>query len=201
MVTKFDICSNALLELGEDVISSFTANTDPSKIAGSIYPEYIRHLQSIHPWNFTIKKVQLGRLAETPLNEWKYKYQLPSDMLIFRAFFNSSSEGVQPMQGFERFEDEVWTNEEAVYIDYQFEVDASNFPTYFTEFATKALAAKFAMPITDDKSLLELKKVEAFGSPSDNQNGGEFGVAKKLDSQQIASSAIKADDLILARFS
>jgi hypothetical protein len=201
MVSKFDICSRSLVELGEDVISSFTADTDPSKICGLIYPEYIRYLQSSYPWNFTIKKVQLARLSETPLNEWKYKYQMPSDMLIFRAFFNSSSEGVSPMQSYERFEDEVWTNEEAVYIDYQFEVSSDNFPSYFTEFAIMALASKLAMPITDDKTIEETKTIKAFGSPSDNKNGGEFGVAKKLDSQQNPSPAIAADDLILARFS
>ena len=201
MASKFDICSRSLVELGEDVITSFTANTAPSKICGQIYPEYIKYLLSIYSWRFTVKKVQLARLVGTPINEWKYKYQLPSDMLIMRALFNSSSTGIIPQTNYEIFENQILTNEEKVYIDYQFQPDESTFPPFFIEFAIKALASKLAMPITDDKNLTELKKVEAFGSPSDNLNGGEFGVAKRLDSLQNPISAIMADDLISARFS
>jgi len=201
MVSKFDICSRSLVELGEDVISSFTANTDPSKICGLIYPEYIKYLLSIYPWKFTRKKVQLARLVTTPINEYKYAYQLPSDLLILRAVFDSSDTSIAPLQNYDSFQDEIYTDEETVYIDYQFQPDESEFPSFFIEFVVKALSNKLAMPITDDRNIAELKKVEAFGSPSDNLNGGEFGVAKRLDSLQNPSPAIQANDLIAARFS
>jgi hypothetical protein len=201
MVSKFDICSRSLVELGEDTISSFTANTAPSKICGLIYPEYVKYLLSIHPWKFTLKKVQLARLTTSPLNEWKYAYQLPADMLILRAVYNSSSTSIQPITSYELFQNQIYTNETTVYIDHQFQPDESLFPPFFTEFVIKALAAKLAMAITDDKALLELKKVEAFGSPSDNLNGGEFGIARKVDSLQNPTTAIPADDLASIRFS
>ena len=57
------------------------------------------------------------------------------------------------------------------------------------------------MAITDDTKIAGLKKVEAFGSPSDNMNGGQFGAAKRIDSMQNPSQMIVADDLLLARFS
>jgi hypothetical protein len=201
MVSKIDICSTALVELGEDTISSFTANTAPSKICGQIYPEYIKYLLSIFPWKFTKKKVQLARLTTAPLNEWSYAYQLPSDMLMLHGLFNSSSTHILPQTNYEIFEDEIFTNETTVYIDYQFQPDESNFPSFFTQFVIAAMAAKLAMPITDDRGIEELKSLKAFGSPSDNLNGGLFGVAKKLDSMQDPSSAIRADDLLAARFS
>ncbi len=205
MASKFDICSKALAELGEDAISSFTANTPPSNACGLIYPDYIKYLLSIFEWNFTLKKVQLARLSEAPLNEWKYAYQMPSDMLVFRAFFVGSETNILPQTNYEIFQDEVYTNEETVYIDYQFQVDESNFPPYFTEFVVKALSAKLALPITDDKNILQIKKVEAFGNPSDNLNGGEFAVAKKIDSLQNPSPSFNSNgggnDLLAARFS
>ena len=77
----------------------------------------------------------------------------------------------------------------------------SSFPAFFTEFAIGAMASKLAMPITDDRGIEELKTVKAFGSPSDNYNGGLFGVCKKLDSMQDPTSAIRADTLLSARFS
>lgn len=201
MVSKFDICSRSLVELGEDVISSFDANTAPSKICGLIYPQYIKYLLSIHPWKFTTTKVQLARLVTAPLNKWKYAYQLPSDIIILRAFYSSSDTSVIAEQNYEIFENKVYTNEITVYIDYQRQVDESIFPPYFIEFVVKALASKICLAITDDKTMLEMKKVEAFGNPSDNLNGGEFGVAKKLDGLQNPSQPIIADDLMAARFS
>ena len=57
------------------------------------------------------------------------------------------------------------------------------------------------MPITQDKQLEQLKTTIAFGGLSDNKNGGEFGTAKKLDSMQNPSSRIRADSLLIARFS
>ena len=205
MVSKFDICSKALAELGEDAISSFTANTPPSNACGLIYPEYIQYLLSIHEWNFTLKKVQLARLVEAPLNEWKYAYQMPSDMLVFRAFFVGSETDILPQTNYQIYQDEVYTNEETVYIDYQFQPDESDFPPYVIEFFVKALAAKLALPITDDRNILQLKKIEAFGNPSDNLNGGEFAVAKKIDSLQSPSPSFNrnggGNDLLVARFS
>ena len=201
MVSKFDICSTALVELGEDTISSFTANTPPSKICGQVYPEYIKYLLSIYAWKFSKKKVQLARLTTAPINEWSYAYQMPSDMLMMHGLFNSSSVGILPQTNYEIFQDQIFTNETTVYIDYQFQPDESNFPPFFTQFAIVAIASKLAMPITDDRGIEELKSLKAFGSPSDNLNGGLFGVAKKLDSLQDPTSAIRADTLLSARFS
>lgn len=200
MVSKFDICSSALVELGEDTIASFIANTPSSKICGQIYPEYIKYLQSIHPWNFNFKKQQLARLVATPLNEWKYQYELPADMLILHAVYNSSNNNDIPDTRYEIFGSTIMTNEELVYIDYQYQVDEADFPPYFTEFVIKAVASKLARPITDDDNIVQYKKVEAFGSGSDNLNGGEFGMAKKLDSLQNPSTFIRADALAAARF-
>lgn len=201
MVSKFEICSLSLVELGEDTISSFTANTSPSQICGLRYPEYIKYLLSIHPWKFTLKKVQLARLTTNPINEWKYAYQMPSDILILRALYNSSSTGIIPDTCYEVFQDKIYTDEEKVYIDYQFQPAEEEFPPFFVEFAVMAFASKIAMPITDDLKIEESKYIKAFGSPSDNRNGGEFGIAKKLDSLQNPSGFIRADDLLAARFS
>lgn len=201
MASKFDICSSALMELGEDTISSFTASTAPSKICGQLYPEYIKYLLSLHPWKFTLKKVQLARLSTAPTNEWTYAYQLPSDLLLMRALYNSSDTSILPQTNYEIFQDEVYTDETSVYIDYQYQPDESEFPAFFLEFATAAMAAKLAMPITDDLKIEQSKVTRAFGSPSDNMNGGVFGAAKKLDSLQNPSPAIMADDLMAARFS
>ena len=201
MVSKFDICSRALVELGEETISSFTANTPPSEICSLVYPEYIKYLLSSHPWKFNTKKTKLVRLATDPLNEWKYAYQLPSDLLMLIAFFDSSSEGAIPKTYYELFENAIFTNEEEVYIDYQFQPDESYFPPFFVEFVVMALSSKLARPITDDDKIEQIKTTIAFGTPSENGRGGLFAIARRLDAIQNPSPAIRADDLLNARFS
>ena len=47
MVTKFNICSRALNELGEDTISSFSDGTSASRTCSLVYPEYIKFLLSV----------------------------------------------------------------------------------------------------------------------------------------------------------
>lgn len=201
MATKFDICSRALNAFGAETINSFTANTNESRICGLVYPQYIRYLQSMHPWRFTLKKVQLARLTTAPLNEWLYAYQLPSDLINLRALYDTSNTGIAPQTEFEIFQDKIYTDFETVYIDYQQEVGAEYFPLYFEEFAVDAIADRIVLSITDDKGLKQMMHQVAWGLPSDNLNGGSFGRAKKLDSMQNPSSAITADDLLLARFS
>jgi hypothetical protein len=201
MVSKFDICSKALNELGEDTINSFTEDTSRSRTCGLIYPEYIQYLLSLHPWKFTLKKVQLARLVTAPLNKWKYAYQLPSDMLILRAVYESNNVSAIPITNWERFENTVQADQSEIYVDYQQQVLEEDFPAYFVEFVVQAMAAKIARSITDDPNIVAEKKLEAWGSPANNYNGGAFGVAKKLDGMQTPTLQIPADDLLAARIS
>lgn len=200
MASKYELCSKALVDLGEDTISSFTDDTSRSRICGLIYPDFIKYLLCLYPWKFNTVKAQLARLSTTPLNEWTYAYQLPSDNLNLIAVYNSSSVGAYPITVFKRAGSTIMTNETSIYIDYQAEVESDNFPYYFAEFAVKAFAAKIAIAITDDQKIAELMHIKAFGNPSDNNNGGEFAVAKRLDSLQNTTSAIPANDLLMARF-
>lgn len=200
MITKFEICSQALLSLGEAPISSFTANDGASIICGQIYPSYIKYLLSLYPWNFTFNKVQLAKLVDAPLNNWKYQYQIPLDLLVLNTVYNSSNITIFPTQDYQVFGDKIMSNEKDLYIDYQRQVDELEFPTYFTEFAIKALAYKLAMPVTQDKQLHDTTMVVAFGNPSDKMQGGEFGNAKNIDSMQTPNQRIVADELLNSRF-
>jgi len=163
MVSKFDICSKALNELGEDTINSFTEDTSRSRTCGLIYPEYIQYLLSLHPWKFTFKKVQLARLVTAPLNKWKYAYQIPTDMLILRAVYESNNVSAIPITNWERFENTVQADQSEIYVDYQQQVLEENFPAYFVEFVVQAIAAKIARSITDDPNIVAEKKTGSLG--------------------------------------
>ena len=160
-----------------------------------------KYLLSMFPWNFTLKKQQLAQLTEEPLNKWRFEYQLPSDLLVLHAVYDSGQQGAISMTGYEIQQEKLQTDQNEIFIDYQFQIDEEDFPPYFQEFVVKALAAKMATAITDDRSIRQEREILAFGLPSDNKNGGEYGIAKRIDSLKNPTSAIPADDLFAARLS
>ena len=82
------VCSDALLLLGAKPISSFNEGTDAANVCDRIYPTLRDSTMQAYPWSFTFKKVQLARTINTPVNQYRYEYQLPSDRLgtIRRAY-------------------------------------------------------------------------------------------------------------------
>lgn len=201
MATDIEICSRALIRLGAKPIDSFEDGTDKALACDLIYSSVLESELSIYPWRFAMKKVQLARHTDTPTNEWKYAYQLPTDRIggIF-ALFDSSQTGAAPKKAFEVFGDKVFCDYETVYVDYPYKPAESEFPAYFTEFLVLAIAANLAVPITDQANLEDQMRTRAYGLPSDNGGGGQLARARNADSRQQPPQTIDDEHLIAARF-
>ena len=91
--TDVSICSQALLLLGANEITSFSDGTAPSAICNKLYPRVKSQTLGMYPWSFTLKKSQLSQLSSTPTNVYSKEYQLPTDMFLGvpRAVFASTS--------------------------------------------------------------------------------------------------------------
>lgn len=202
MATDIEICGKSLLKIGETPISAFDSGTEVSDTCGTLYPDFAKHCLTMYPWTFARKKAQLARLNETPLNKWKYAYQLPtSDFLKLLAVYDSSAVGARPVVGYEILYDKVFTDYSEVYIDYTFDCAEEDWPGYFVEFVATAFAAELAIPITNQDDLHDRLWTKAYGTVNDNLNGGLFGLAKKVDSQQVPSKVIQYSSIINSRFS
>ncbi len=79
--TKLTICSDAMILIGASPISSFAEATDASKTADRLYDDIRDTSIQQYPWSWSIKKVKLAQLDSAPINEWKYAYALPGDIL------------------------------------------------------------------------------------------------------------------------
>jgi hypothetical protein len=79
--TALSICSDALLMLGAKPISSFDEGSDEASVANRLYPDIKDQALLMYPWSFSFKKTSIGRLLTTPINEYRYEYQLPGDRL------------------------------------------------------------------------------------------------------------------------
>ena len=199
--TSLSICSDALIMLGAQPISSFTEGSDAAQACDRLYPDLRDSLLSRYPWSWSYQKTQLARLATAPISEWDYAYQLPGDMLSgVRALFNTADTFGMPLRyGWEIYGDQVYTNEETVYIDYQSSVNESKMPYYFVHLLRHALAGELGMVITDQISKADYFRSLAFGTPGENGRGGLFREAMNIDSRGQLPQVIEDYSLIDVR--
>ena len=134
--TALGICSDALLMIGAKAISSFTEGTDAANICDSLFNDVKKQSLMQYPWTFSFKKVQIARLATTPATEYTYEYQLPSDRIgPPRQVFIANTAGQRPINAYRILQDKLLTNETTVYVDYQYDVEPFEMPTYFVVIA------------------------------------------------------------------
>jgi len=187
--TKLTISSDAMIMLGASPISSFSETSDSAKVADRLYDNVRDTALQQYPWSWSIKKVKLSRLDAAPINEWKYAYALPGDILGDpQAVFNTSSVGSSPVREWEIYGTSVFCNYESVWIDYQYPVDESRMPSYFVRMLKAALASAFAVPVTDSVSKADYFHSLAFGPPSENMRGGLMRVAMNIDGGRPAQA-------------
>jgi hypothetical protein len=199
--TDVSICSDALVMLGAGVISSLEEGTPAATACSRLYPGLKDTLLSRYPWSWSIRKVQVARLVTTPINEWKYAYQLPGDMLTgVLAVFDSASDVARPINhGWEVYGSQLYTNLETVYIDYQKTVTETSMPPYFVRLLRIAMASELAIVITDQVQKMEYLRGIAFGTPGENGRGGLFREAVNIDSRGQLTKSIEDFSLIEVR--
>jgi hypothetical protein len=199
--TALSICSDALIMLGAKPIASFSEGTDEATTADSLYPDIKNQALMTYPWAFSFKKIQLTKLVTTPVFQYKYQYQLPGDRLgPPRRVFTSPATYQRPMQDYMIMGDKLLTNEEAIYIDYQYAVQEFEMPVYFVQLLKYLLAWHFAYPITDQTDKTQYWQSVAIGAADQNGRGGYMRVAMNIDGQGQPVQTIEDFSLIDVRF-
>lgn len=198
--TALKVCSDSLLLLGARPISSFNEGTDSSNLCDRLYTDIKRSTLQMYPWSFSMKKVQLARTVNTPVNEYKYEYVLPSDMLgAIRKAYNSNAVGVDSFSDWVIQGDKLLANAESIYIDYQYLVDEDKMPSYFIQLLKYMMAWHLSGPITDQESKLQYWQTVAVGSPGENNRGGFFRTASVIDGQGNTTQSFEDYSLIAVR--
>lgn len=188
-LTKFELCSRAFLKLGANTISSFGTETAEEEVAGNLYASVRDGLLSEHPWSFATGQVTLAKLASSPLADYDYAYQLPSDFLRALSVGDSSTEAGRGVD-YRIHERRIHTNMDGVILSYIFRPDESTFPPFFDTALIARLAAEFCMPLTENTSRTEVlfKLAER-----------EMSKAKLTDAQQQTPQTFEDFTLINAR--
>ena len=199
--TDISICSDALILLGASPISSFADGTDIAQACERLYPDLRDSLLARYHWSWSYQKIKLARLAVVPDNEFRYSYQLPGDMLSgIRAIFADSSTNQLPVRYcWQIFGDQLYTNLETVYIDYQTSVAEERMPAYFVRLLRTVLAAELGLVVTDQISKTDYFNSLSFGTPGENGRGGLFREAMNVDSRGNSPQVIEDYSLIYVR--
>lgn len=143
-ITSIDICSKALLLVGANAIQSFDDGSRESSVCSSIYETIKDTLLTNRLWAFSLLQLDLARLNEEPLRDWKYVYALPTNILRIKKVSNSKD--------FEIMNGKLYSNMPSVSVDCQKTVDANEMPPYFQTALISELAAKLAVSLLGDNS-------------------------------------------------
>lgn len=139
-LTKVQIISNALLQLGHAPISSLEGG-DPLVVAAeSIYDIKLPAVLSQGNWRFAVQRAQLSQLVETPPPPWTTSYSLPAGFLKTIQLYPNI------------YDWDIYRNERIytymtgeLWMEYVFQPEVSHFPPHFADYFTYEISAPLAL--------------------------------------------------------
>ena len=171
-MTKIDLCSMALLKLGEEPIESLDAQTPAAKLSKTLFDFVVDNLLAMHPWNFACSVHELIK------NQDGY-FDIPRNILR-----------ITKVQG-KVIEDKIIADGNRVSVLAIERVEPDKFPSYFAELVVTKLAMEFCMPLLSDQTVF--RTMAALYE-------SELQTAKFIDSTMNTGSGIESFSLINARF-
>ena len=172
MLTKIDLCSMALLKLGENQIQSLSDDTAAAKLGRTLVDFVIDTLLAIHPWRFACRNYELVR-------DGNGDFVVPSDVLrIVKA-------------NGKLMENKIVSNTNSLTITAIVRITPNDFPSYFASLVATKLAVEFCMPLTSDQTVFRTL-VALYEN--------ELQTAKFIDSTTSVNTGIENFSLIDSRF-
>lgn len=172
MLTKIDLCSMALLKLGERPIQSLNDDSVASQLARTLFDPIMDALIASHPWRFAMRTYELTETTDGD-------FVIPADVLRVINSPGSISSG------------HIVASGEKIQITALIRIAPEAYPAYFASLAATKLAMEFCVPMTGDQSVFRM--LAALYET-------EYGSAKFIDSTTTTSANIDKFSLINARF-
>ena len=172
MLTKIDLCSMALLKLGENPIHSLSDDTTAAKLGRTLIDFVIDTLLAMHPWKFACHTYTIVKDENGNLN-------IPSDVL---RIIKTNAHIV---------ENKIISDATSVEVMAIRRVSPDKFPSYFASVVATKLAMEFCIPLTSDQSVFRTL-VALYET--------ELQTAKFIDSTTSINSAIENFSLLDSRF-
>lgn len=176
------LCGLAMDLLGVTPITSFEEGSPQAGVAARLYPAIRDQLLSSHPWHFAQRVLQLARRADPPRG-WSHAFAPPADMLELRGLWPSASLTQEPVRMFDWQDGQIVAEHPDLWALYLARPAVPNWPAPFAALVRYALAAEFALVLTERPDRAEHWRRVAYGLPSEAGRGGQFRAAATADAQ------------------
>lgn len=206
-LTDLDICNLAIDRVSGDRIADFTEESPFGVFCADAWPHKKEMLLSKYRWAFanSIRLLAAEEIGATETAVMAYKFAKPADLVGAVHAFRDAADPYQA----ERTpyvmlaDDHYWADEAVVYAEYTAAKAPALWPAYFRELAIVAFAADCAGH-AQMRSLQRDLEAKAWGTPSDNGEGGLYLQARNEDSRQAPPrqlvSGVDAGPLVGSRW-
>lgn len=174
MATDVEICSSALLLLGDNPIASLAESSPRARICANVYPLAKADILRRHPWNCATKRVILAPESTPPDFDWAYQFARPSNWLRTVQVGYRDNPLDYTVEGVR-----LLANTNVLPFVYIANVTEGEWDSLLTSVMIKRMEADLAYPITKSTSLRDSLKQEFY------QPGiGVLAQAKTIDGQE-----------------
>lgn len=137
MLTKIDLCSMALLKLGEQPIQSFSDDCASAQLARTLFEPITDALIASHPWRFAVRQIDL--VPDSDGN-----FVIPTNVLrVLKA--NGAIVG-----------NKIIAPSDKITITACVRVDTDVYPSYFVSLVATKLAMEFCIPLSGDQTVFRM---------------------------------------------
>lgn len=146
--SRIRILSLALARLGENPISSIDPDDPVANLANAFYDLHVKTALIEHPWRFALFYQNLAALDESEndrSDRLDYVYQIPDTMLTVV--------GLEYGAYYEMYGTKLYTNENPASVLHVKNVEASEFPEFFSLAISYRITAELAQSLAEDQTM------------------------------------------------
>ncbi len=137
MLTKIDLCSMALLKMGESPIQSLVDDSAPAKLARTLFDPVMDSVIAAHPWHFATQKLELTKNTDGD-------FLIPANVL--RVLKTSGR-----IMG-----NKILCDGDTTTIVAVVKTAPESYPGYFVSLAATRLAMEFCIPLVGDQNIFRM---------------------------------------------
>lgn len=154
MASQVDICNLALTRVGAATITSLTDGTREANLCNILYDEVAEEVMAEGAWSTCTFRATLNQTTNTPVYEYTYEYQLPTNPRILKFLEVQDDRSLDITYDIE--EDKLLTDEGSVKVKYiGFLEDPGSYGAYLKAAIVSRLSHELAYTITGSASVAE----------------------------------------------
>lgn len=193
-IDKQTIINWALTDIGAGPMFSVDDDSDLAMNVTATWQRVVDKVFGMHDWSFAKVTVRMDRQADTPDNGWQYGFALPGDRIGNPlGYLRCIAPAPDLIRQFTLQQGHFFCNEPNAWAIVKKLLDPDYWDPSFRAAFVTALAGALAVPVWMDEDMRDRKLQAAFGTPSQQGAGGEFG---RLMAQDKASSPVGDQSLL-----